>query len=103
MKKINGLLSNNSYALLEFPNIESLELKFKRFLNKIGIYNKSYLENYKPGHCNEFCKASFEYLLGITGFKLITWELYSNKTTYNYLLTKFNISSKARVLIKKNR
>lgn len=100
MNKINQLLSSNGIALLEFPNIESLELKIKRLLTKFGV-KKKYKSGYKPGHCNEFCKESFSYLLNNTGFQLISWELYSNKSNANYFLTKFNISSKARVLIKK--
>jgi len=100
MRKINKLLLNNSYALLEFPNIESTEFKLKRLINKFGT-KKKYSEKYKPGHCNEFCKYSFEFLLRKTGFELVTWELYSNKIKYNYFLTKLNIGSKARVLIRK--
>ena len=100
LNKINQLLNSDGSALLEFPNIESLEFKFKRLLSKIGP-KKKYRTRYKPGHCNEFCKESFSYLIKKTGFQLISWELYSNKMAPNYLLTKLNISSKARALIKK--
>lgn len=99
MKKINQLLNVGGSALLEFPNIDSLELKLKRLLQL--FIKKNYKQDYTPGHCNEFNKYSFLYLAEKTGFKVISWNLYSNKAEFSYLLTKFNISSKARVLVKK--
>ena len=99
MKKINQLLKPGGIALLEFPNIESLEAKIKR---AIPIFKKKkYKQNYKPGHCNEFSKKSFQFLANKTCFELISWNLYSNKIDSSFLLTKLNISSKARVLVKK--
>ena len=101
MTKINQILKNGGYGVLEFPNIEGMNLKFKRFLNKSGIARKKYGDNYMPGHCNEFSKKSFKYLLQQTGFKLLRWELYSSTHKYSNFLTLLNISSKARVLIQK--
>ena len=86
-------------ALLEFPNIESLEAKIKR---AVPIFKKKkYKQNYKPGHCNEFSKKSFQFLANKTCFELVSWNLYSNKIDSTFFLTKLNISSKARVLVKK--
>lgn len=101
MNKINQSLNIGGYSVLEFPNIESLNLKLKRFLNRFGLVKKKYGKNYTPGHCNEFSKKSFNYLLAKTGFQLLKWELYSSTHKYSRLLTIFNISSKARVLIQK--
>lgn len=100
LKKINQLLKIGGLALLEFPNIESIEAKIKRLVQK--IFKKKYKKNYVPGHCNEFSKKSFKYLIDKTGFDLIKWNLYSNKIDSNYFLTILNISSKARAVIKKS-
>ena len=99
MNKVHSLLKNDGYAVLEFPNIEGLDLKFKRFLGRIGLHKKSYLSNYKPGHCHEFCKDSFEFLLAETGFRLESWHTYSSKPYFKYF--SFNHGNKARALIRK--
>lgn len=101
MNKINENLIIGGFGILEFPNIESLNLKLKRFMSKIGLLKKSYLNEYVPGHCNEYSKSSFNYLAEKTGFKLLKWELYSSTHRFSKLLTLFNISAKARVLIQK--
>ncbi len=103
MNKINQSLKVGGYGVLEFPNIEGINLKLKRFLIKIGLVKKKYGKNYIPGHCNEFSKKSFKFLLNQTGFKLLKWELYSSTHKYSKVLTLLNISSKARVLIQKIR
>lgn len=101
MTKINELLKTNGYAVLEFPDIEGCELKLKRFLKKTGIHKKRYEETYKPGHCNEFCKESFKYLLAKTGFELLEWQNYSSNAFLTYVYKILNWGSKARVLILK--
>ena len=105
MNKINAILKTGGYAALEFPNIEAFDLKFKRFLGEIGLHKKKYSPDYKPGHCNEFCKDSFEFLLAKTGFKLEIWYTYSSKPffkpLFNLLYNIFNSGNKARVLIRK--
>lgn len=101
MNKLNALLKQNGHLVMEFPNIESVEFKFKRFLSRLGLHKKKYKPDYKPGHCNEFSRSSFKYLVDHTGFELLSWELYSNKSGSSKLLTKLNIGSKARVLVKK--
>jgi 2-polyprenyl-3-methyl-5-hydroxy-6-metoxy-1,4-benzoquinol methylase len=102
MKKINALLKPGAYAVLGFPDIEGYELKLKRYLSNTGYYKKKYKKNYKPGHCNEFCKESFTYLLDQTGFELIKWQHYSSKKILNILYNFINFGSKVRVLIRKN-
>jgi len=34
--------ANGGFAVIEFQNIESVDLALKRFLSKNGIYNKKY-------------------------------------------------------------
>jgi SAM-dependent methyltransferase len=99
---IRALLNDTGSGLLEFPNIEALDIKCKRWIRKKGLYRKKYSDTYRPGHCNEFCRESFEYLLGKTGFDLIAWETYSSKPVSNWIFNRWHIGSKARAIIRKN-
>lgn len=101
MTQINQLLKHGGMAVFEFPNIEGISLKTKRFFSKIGVYKKKYPVNYVPGHCNEFSKKSFNYLLNQTGFELIKWETYSGKKFANLFYKITNSSTKARALVRK--
>jgi SAM-dependent methyltransferase len=103
MTKINQLLQIGGHGVLEFPDIESNGFKIKRILSKIGLRRKKYKVSYLPGHCNEFSKESFSYLLKKTGFELIKWENYSSKPYLNPLYNLFHLGSKARVIIRKIR
>ncbi|NNF41144.1 MAG: hypothetical protein HKN64_07175 [Woeseiaceae bacterium] len=66
-----------------------------------GRRNKKYSEDWRPGHCNEFCRESFEYLLEKTGFELLVWHTYSSKTLANAFYRVFPVASKARALVRK--
>lgn len=101
MNKINKMLKDEGFALLEFPNIEGWDLKAKRFLEKFGLAKRKYSDNYLPGHCNEYCKKSFEYLAKIAGFRVLYYETYSQNPLKNLIYKNFNIGNKARTLIKK--
>ena len=101
LKKINFRLKPNGYALFEMPNIEALDIRLKRMLANTGIHRKQFSKDYLPGHCNEFCRASFQLLLEKTGFKLIRWETYSKKPVVNFLYTHLHIGNKARALVVK--
>jgi len=101
MRKINSFLNLGGHAILEFPNIEAFDLKVKRFLQRNNIYQKKYKENYKPGHCNEFSKSSFEYLAARTGFKIIVFETYSLNSLKNFLYNRIKTGNKARTIIQK--
>jgi len=101
MKTINSLLTPGGYSVMEFPNIESPELRLKRFLHKAGIHKKRYKENYKPGHCNEFCKESFTWLVNKTGFDLVVWETYAINKVADFFYNHFPVGNKARTIIKK--
>ena len=101
MERISKLLSPQGSALLELPNIDSWELVLKRFLRRHRIYRKKYPDTFVPGHCNEFCRKSFQYLLEKTGFKLISWTTYSHKPVINILYNTVAIGNKARAIIQK--
>ncbi|MFP4061059.1 MAG: class I SAM-dependent methyltransferase [Bacteroidales bacterium] len=101
IRKIKALLNPGGHVLMEFPNIESMEAKNKRFLSRLGIRKKKYDSVYKPGHCNEFSRRSFSYLLDKTGFNLVIWETYSMNPILNFIYKFFPVGSKARVLIRK--
>ncbi len=100
MQKIAALLKPGGLALLEFPNTRSVSYAVKRFLKNRGLKNKKYDADWRPGHCNEYCRRSFEVLLDKTGFELVIWETYSNKPFANAFYRLFPIASKARALVR---
>ncbi len=101
MSKINELLNPEGFAELEFPHIEGYGSKLKRFKEKTGISKKKYPEGYKPGHCNEYTKKSFNMLAEVTGFEMIKWQTYSSSSAVSFFYKIFPIGSKVRVIIKK--
>lgn len=101
MEQINRLLKPNGHALLEFPNTASAAYLFKRFLKNRGLKNKKYSKDWRPGHCNEFCRKAFEFLLEKTEFELVDWQTYSSKPIKNFIFRLAPIGSKARVLVRK--
>ncbi|MFC1528377.1 class I SAM-dependent methyltransferase [Candidatus Latescibacterota bacterium] len=101
MNKVHSLLVPGGYAVLEFPNIESLEQRFKRFFQRTGLHKKKYSENYKPGHCNEFCKESFTFLINKTGYDILVWQTYSSSPTFNFIYNHVHIGNKTRTIIRK--
>ena len=101
MQKIGALLKDNGLALLEFPNTGSFSYKLKRILKNRGLKNAKYSPDWRPGHVNEFCRRSFQYLLDQTGFELVVWRTYSNKPVANAFYRWVPIASKVRVLVRK--
>lgn len=99
VKKIASLLKNGGYALLEFPNIEGTEFRIKRALQKIGLSKKKYPPDYIPGHCNEFSRKSFEYLISLTELKILDWQTYSSKKIMNMIYSVIKTGNKARVIL----
>lgn len=98
---IRALLNDSGMALLEFPNIDALDLRFKRLLRTTGLHRRRYPDGYRPGHCNEFCRASFACLLKATGFELAVWETYSYKPVSNWFFNRWPMGNKARTVIRK--
>jgi len=101
MQKVRGLLKDGGFALLEFPNTRSLGYGIKRVLKNRGLRNRKFHEDWRPGHCNEFCRRSFEYLLEQSGFELMFWQTYSNKPLANMIYGMVPVGANARALIVK--
>jgi SAM-dependent methyltransferase len=101
MKKISGILKKNGYAHFEFPNINGFSHRLQRFRNRIRFLRKEYSADYLPGHCNEFSRYTFAYLLKQTGFQLIRWETYSRKPLSNFIYNHFHFGTKARAIVQK--
>lgn len=101
MNRIGALLKDNGLAMLEFPNTGSMSYKVKRLLKNRGYRNRKYDASWRPGHCNEFCREAFEYLLDQTGFELVAWQTYSSKPAANFFYKLLPIGSKARALVRK--
>jgi SAM-dependent methyltransferase len=101
LNKISGLLKKGGYAHFEFPNINSLSHRFQRFLTKSKLHRRKYPNFYQPGHCNEFSRESFQYLLKMTNFELVRWETYSSKPLTNFLYNHFKFGTKVRTIVRK--
>lgn len=101
MRKIGMLLRDGGIAFLELPNTGSFAYAAKRILKNLGLKNRKYAADWRPGHCNEYCRQSFEYLLGATGFELVEWRTYSNKPLADRVYGLLPVASKVRVLARK--
>jgi 2-polyprenyl-3-methyl-5-hydroxy-6-metoxy-1,4-benzoquinol methylase len=101
LTSINTLLAPGGHAVMEFPNIDALGLRWKRLLRKTGIYRKRYPRKYVPGHVNEFSRKPFEILTKMTGFEVLLWETYSLKPFHNFIYNRLPIGNKARTIIRK--
>lgn len=101
MRKIDSLLKDNGLALLEFPNARSLSYVYKRLRKNRGLQRGKYPPDWRPGHCNEFGRRTFQYLLRETGFELVIWQTYSRRPIMNAVYRLIPIASKARALVRK--
>jgi hypothetical protein len=95
------MLAPGGMVLLEMPNIEGIDTKLKRWMADAGLHRKKFASSYVVGHCNEFCRESFEYLAAETGFRLLRWETYSKKRLTNFIYNRIPIGNKARALIRR--
>jgi len=99
---LRSLLTENGHILLEFPNIDGIDITFKRWVRNMGLSHKKYPPDWRPGHCNEYCRDSFQELATQMGFNLVAWETYSQKPLQNLIFTRWHIGNKARALIQRN-
>jgi SAM-dependent methyltransferase len=102
MSKIRAMLAPEGMVLLEMPNIEGYDKRLKRWTVNHGLHRRRYADDFVAGHCNEFCRQSFEYLAQATGFRLLHWETYSRKRLSNFIYNRFPIGNKARALIQRD-
>lgn len=102
MQRIGARLEAGGHALFEFPNIEAADKRLKRWLVDRGWHERDFDEDFIPGHCNEFCRESFAWLLRKTGFELVRWETYSMKPVANFIYTRVPVGNKARALVRKS-
>ena len=102
MRKLRALLAPGGYVLIELPNVESISKKLKRFVTRRGWRKPVYAADLAIGHANEFCRASFEYLLRKTGFELVRWETYSRKPVSNLIYNYIPIGSNARAVVRRS-
>lgn len=98
MTRIRELLRPGGYFLAEMPNIEGLSKKWVRATVNLGLHSRHFSDDFVAGHCNEYSKQSFLYLLGKTGFELLRWETYSKKKLTNWILNRIPVGTKARAL-----
>lgn len=98
--RIRSLLAPDGVALLEFPNIDALDLRLKRWLEHRGVRRKRYRMGYVPGHCNEFCRTSFAYAAHVSGLRLEAWRTYSHRPLADRVHGLLGIGNKARALVR---
>jgi len=99
--KIRGLLKPGGAGVLEFPNIDALDARFRRLLDRLHIHRRRYAPTYVPGHVQEFCRGSFEFAARRAGLNLEVWETYSVNPLQYALFRSLPIGNKARVLVRR--
>jgi 2-polyprenyl-3-methyl-5-hydroxy-6-metoxy-1,4-benzoquinol methylase len=101
LRKIRSLLKPGGVGVLEFPNIDALDARLRRQLERWRIHRRRYAPTYVPGHVQEFCRASFEYATEKAGLALEVWETYSINPLQYALFRVVPIGNKARVLVRR--
>ena len=101
MALFRDLLAGCGHVVFEFPNIQGFGFKLRRALDKAGLRRKTYPADYRPGHCNEYGRASFGHLAERNGFEVLAWETYSHNPAWDRVVNRWPIGIKARTLIRK--
>lgn len=101
LAKIRDLLSPRGVGVLEFPNIDALDARVRRLLERLGVHRRAYAPTYVPGHVHEFCRASFVVAAARAGLRVEHWETYA-LNPLKYLLYRYApLGNKARVLVRR--
>jgi 2-polyprenyl-3-methyl-5-hydroxy-6-metoxy-1,4-benzoquinol methylase len=100
LEKIRGLLKPSGIGVLEFPNIDALDARVRRFLSRTGLHRHRYAAAYKPGHVQEFCRASFAFACERAGLDLVVWETYAVNPVKYAFYRVVPMGNKARVLVR---
>ena len=95
-----ALLKPAGVGVLEFPNIDALDARVRRVLDRTGMHRHRYAPTYKPGHVQEFCRASFALACARAGLELLVWETYAVNPLKYALYRRWRIGNKARVLVR---
>ena len=101
LMKIRGLLKPGGVGVLEFPNIDALDARLRRLLDRLHIHRRAYASSYTPGHVQEFCRSSFEFAARQAGLVLDVWETYSVNPLQYALFRRLPIGNKARALVRR--
>ena len=101
MSRMRAMLRHGGSVLLEMPNIEAWDKRFKRWLVNHKLHARRYPADFVAGHCNEFSWRPLQYLARETGFVLVHWETYSKKRLGNLLYNRLPIGNKARALLQR--
>lgn len=99
--RLHGLLQEGGHAVLEFPNIDGLGPAWKRWLRGTGLHRRRYPAAYVPGHCQEYGRPAFEYLLERTGFRLVSWRTYSLTPFIDVIYGLLPVGDKVRAVIRR--
>jgi SAM-dependent methyltransferase len=102
MARIRALTRPGGYFLVEMPNVEALAKKWLRLAVRLGLHRRRFAADFVAGHCNEYCRRSFEFLLARSGFRLVRWETYSKKPLANWILNRLPFGTKARALAQRH-
>jgi SAM-dependent methyltransferase len=101
LRKIRELLVPGGVAVLEFPNIDGLDQKLRRLLERLHLHRRRYAATYVPGHVQEFCRASFDFACRRAGLSLERWETYAVNPVKYLLYRALPFGNKARVLVRR--
>jgi SAM-dependent methyltransferase len=101
MARIGALIRPGGFFLAEMPNIEGWSKRWVRFSASRGLHQRQFDPHMVAGHCCEYSKKSFAYLLAQSGFELVAWETYSKKRWANWVLNRLPVGTKARALARR--
>ena len=101
LRRIRDFLKPGGVGVLEFPNIDALDARFRRLLDRLGLHRRHYRPTYVPGHVQEFCRASFAFACQQAGLALERWETYAVNPAQYFLFRHIPIGNKARVLVRR--
>jgi 2-polyprenyl-3-methyl-5-hydroxy-6-metoxy-1,4-benzoquinol methylase len=103
LRKIFRLLKPGGAAVLEFPNIDAFDARLRRLLERLRIHRRHYAATYRPGHMQEFCRASFAFAARKANLDLETWETYAINPVKYAIFRRIPVGNKARVLVRRAR
>jgi SAM-dependent methyltransferase len=100
-RRLRALLRDGGHAVLEFPNIDGVGPAWKRWLRRTRLHRRRYPAAYVPGHCQEFGRRSFEYLLERAGFRLVSWRTYSLTSFVDVVYGVLPVGDKVRAVVRR--